>query len=397
MLKIMKDFLHSKYYWWTILLAGYLLRIIAGWFLQEHQLPDVYSQHMPLAEAFASGAGYHDKTPGFILFLTPIVILFGKGHYIYPAILLQGLTSLLLCYVLYKITAAIFRSETAGRLAAGIGAFYPWLIYYSAQLSLEHWFVLWVSLSVYYSIRLEQKRDYLSAFILGAVFGFTLWIRSAFAPYILAAAIVFLWRQIAWSKILLVLLTTAVIVQIWCGYSYFSGGGWRFTTDNAMSNLYFGLNPLNKTGGATVGEDSLSYAEIAEIMQTLPPEKQKTWYQDQVIQFVRENPKQVLILAVKKMWIFWRPYPRSAEHTNPLTILIIFCSFVPLALGSLYTLWIFRGDKNYTLLVYPIIYIAQLNALHLVFAGSLVYRFPIEPLLICLASYSFSYLWENKQ
>jgi hypothetical protein len=65
---------------------------------------------------------------------------------------------------------------------------------------------------------------------------------------------------------------------------------------------------------------------------------------------------------------------------------------VPLVLFSLYTLWTFRADKNYILLAYPLLYIAQLNAVHLVFAGSLVYRFPIEPLLICLAAYSLNNL-----
>jgi hypothetical protein len=92
------------------------------------------------------------------------------------------------------------------------------------------------------------------------------------------------------------------------------------------------------------------------------------------------------------MYIFWRPYPRAPQYTNPLTIAIIFFSFVPLVLFSLYALWVFHGDKNYALLAYPLLYIAQLNAVHLVFAGSLVYRFPIEPLLICIAAYAASQL-----
>ncbi|MDR2431796.1 MAG: hypothetical protein LBD99_06050, partial [Candidatus Margulisbacteria bacterium] len=140
------------------------------------------------------------------------------------------------------------------------------------------------------------------------------------------------------------------------------------------------------------GEDAPPRDELNRYIASLPPEQQKTWYKDQVKKFVRENPKEVLILMVKKLYIFWRPYPRAQQYANPLTIVIIFFSFAPLVLCSFYTLWIFRKDKNYALLAYPVLYIAQLNAVHLVFAGSLVYRFPIEPLLICLAACTLSKL-----
>jgi hypothetical protein len=390
--KQFKNFINSKYYWLIILGGGYLLRALAGLYFQNEQLPDFHSQYGPAATAFAAGLGYSGRPPGFILFLGSLVKLFGQNHYIYPAILAQSAVSLLLCYVLYKITVYIFHSETAGRLSTGVSAFYPWLVYYSTQLSLEHWFVFWVVLSVYYSIRFDQKRDFLTAIQLGLTLGFTLWIRTVFLPYILLAVCFFFLRKISWRKIAVSLLIVSTFIFSWGTYNYCVNGEWTFTGGNADHNLYIGLNFRNKTGGAIWGEDAPSFEEIEKIMSVLPPEKQKTWFKDEVKKFVRENPKQVLLLAAKKMYIFWRPYPRAPEYTNLLTIAIIFGTFVPLVLFSLYTLWIFRKDKNYLLLAYPVLYIAQLNAIHLVFAGSLVYRFPIEPLLICLASYGLSKL-----
>ena len=393
--KQFNNFINNKYYWFVILAGGYILRAVAGWYLQDHQLPDAIHQYMPIAESFAAGLGYPDsRPPGYIIFLAPIVWLFSKINinYIYPAILAQSAVSILMCYVLYKLTISIFRQEFAGRIAAGIAVFYPWFIYYSTQLSIEHWFVFWVVLSIYYSVKFDQNRDYLSALKLGIALGFTLWIRTVFTPYIILAAALFLLRKIEWKKITVSILIICCFIATWGTYNYYRNGEWSFTGGNADHNLYLGLNPLNKTGGATWGEDAPSLDEIAKIISALPTDQQKSWYKDEVKKFVRENPQQVLILAAQKMYIFWRPYPRAPEHTNPLTIAIIFFSFVPLVLGTLYTCWIFRQNKNAILLAYPLLYIAQLNAIHLVFAGSLVYRFPIEPLIICLASYGISKL-----
>ncbi|GBR74237.1 putative glycosyl transferase, partial [Candidatus Termititenax aidoneus] len=249
--------------------------------------------------------------------------------------------------------------------------------------------------SIYYSIRFDQKRDFLTAIQLGFILGFTLWIRTVFLPYILLAALFFLIRKIPFAKISAVILIVSCFIIGWGSYNYYRGGEWTFTGGNADHNLYIGLNSRNKTGGGIWGEDAPSFEEIEKLTAALPPEKQKTWFKDEVKKFARENPKQVLLLAAKKMYIFWRPYPRAPQYTNPLTIAIIFFSFVPLVLLSFYTLWLFRKDKNYILLAYPLLYIAQLNAMHLVFAGSLVYRFPIEPLLICLAAYGANNLLDR--
>ncbi|GBR75523.1 dolichyl-phosphate-mannose-protein mannosyltransferase family [Candidatus Termititenax persephonae] len=383
-----KQLVNHKYYWLFILLGGFFLRALAGLYWQHQQLPDYHSQYAPTAEALAAGLGYGmAKPPGFILFLAALVKIFGQTSYIYPSILVQSVVALLLCYFLYKITTAIFNSETAGRWAAGLGAFYPWLIFYATQLSMEHWFVFWVVLSIYCSIIFDQKRDWPSAVLLGLVFGFTSWVRTVFLPYVVLAVAFFLFRKIPWPKIVMVGLLVLCFIGSWGTYNYCRGGEWSFTGGNADHNLYLGLNPLNKTGGGIWGEEAPPLEEIYKIMNSLPPDKRQTWYKDEVKKFVRENPRQVLILAVKKMYIFWRPYPRAPQYTNPLTSTVIFCSFVPLVLLAAYTLWIFRQAKNYVLLTYPLLYIVQLNAIHLVFAGSLVYRFPIEPLLICLAAY----------
>lgn len=387
--------INSKYYWLFILAGGYLLRALAGLYFQNAQLPDFYSQYAPGAEAIAAGMVRTGQPPGYMFFLAPIVMLFGKTHYIYPAILIQSALSILLCYILYKITVSVFHSETAGRLAAGIAAFYPWLIYYSAQLSIEHWFVFWVAASVYYSIEFDKKRDYFTAFKLGLTLAVTIYTRTVFAPYIVLALAVFVLRKIAWRKILIIILLLAGFILFWGNHNQRHTGVWTFTGGNADHNLYIALNPMNKTGGAIWGRDAPSFDEVHTILSGLPPEQQKTWYKDEVKKFVLENPGQVLMLTAKKMFIFWRPYPTADGYANVFTVAVIFFSFVPLVILSVYALWIFRKNENYVLLAYPLLYIIQLNAIHLVFAGSLVYRFPIEPLLICLSSYGLSRLLKD--
>lgn len=397
-MKLFKQFINSKCYWPIILISGYFLRAIAGWFLQNYQLADALAQYMPISEALVFGEGYIDgRPPGFILFLAPIVRIFGREHYIYPAILIQSAVSILFCYFLYKLTISLFRSETAGRIASGIGAFYPWFIYYSTQLSMEHWFVFWVILSVYYAVLFDQKRDNNTAIKLGLTLGFTSWIRTIFTPYIFLIICLFFLRKIPWKKILPIVLIFAFFYLGWGTFNYFYRGEWSFTGGNADHNLYISLNSQNKTGGMIRGRDSPDLDEIYKYLETLPPEEAKNWFKNQVWQFVRENPKEVLILAGKKMFIFWRPYPTAEGYTTPLTFFIVFVTFVPLVLFSGYTIFSFRNNVDFVLLTYPLLYIAQLNAIHLVFSGSLVYRFPIEPLLICLASYGLAKLLESQQ
>ncbi|MDR1998008.1 MAG: glycosyltransferase family 39 protein, partial [Candidatus Margulisbacteria bacterium] len=329
--KQFERFLHSPQYWGIILLGGYIFRALAGLYYQHEQLADAIAQYMPISEALAFGEGYVDmRPPGFILFLAPIARIFGRGNYLYPAILIQSAVSLLLCYILYKITVSIFRSETAGRLAAGIAAFYPWLIYYSTQLSLEHWFVFWVALSVYCAVRFDQERSYPHAVLLGLVLSFTMYIRTVYTPYIILLGLFFLWRKIPWQKVAVVLLIVACFIAAWGAFNKVYKGLWTFTGGNEDHNLYISLNPSNKTGGMIRGRDSPDLDAIYKYLETLPPEEAQNWFKKQVWQFVRENPKEVLILAVKKMYIFWRPYPTAEGYTTPVTWLIVFCSFMPL-------------------------------------------------------------------
>lgn len=382
-----------------LLITGFCLRLATALFYgQYHQLPDYFSQYHPAIMNFINGLGFTNTKPvGNILHMVPFALIF-KTDYVIPALIGQAFTGTLLIYILYRLSLQLFKNNTAALITAAMASIYPWLLYYSGQLSPEHWFTFWLVLSIYGLIRLSPQTTWQEALITGLILGCTAAVRSIFVAYIILVIVyLFVFRQIRWQQLGVIVTGVMLIILSWTTYNYLHNNKLSFTGGNADHNLYLGLNPYNKTGGAIWGEDAPSFAEIDRIMATLPPEKAKTYFKDEALRFVKEQPGQVLALVPKKMFIFWRPYPRAPEYTNIWTILIIAGSFIPILLFALYgTVLMFREPQHRIALGVIWLYIAQLNGLHLIFPASLVYRFPIEPLLILLAGYGSATILKKK-
>lgn len=375
--------LQNKYFLPALLGISLLVRVLIGLFYgQYNQLPDYFSQYEPITRALASGQGYIDtRPPGFILFLLPFFAFWGTQHLL-PAIIGQCIVGTIFVYIVYLLAKNIF-GEIAGRIAGSIACIYPWMVYYASQLSVEQWTAFWVALSILQLIIFTKKPTFRQGLVTGLVLGFTAWVRSTFVLYVILIILLLLFTQKRKNYLLAVLVGFFIMIASWTAYNGILTHTWSFTGGNADHNLYIGLNPMNKTGGAIWGKDAPEISDLNKIINSLPPDQAKTYYRDEVRKFVTTQPYSVLTLACKKMFIFWRPYPQAEGFTNLFTILVIALTFIPVTLLGLFGLGTALRNKAHQIPALMILlYILQLNCLHLVFAASLVYRWPIEPLLI---------------
>jgi len=367
-----------------VLTIGFIIRLIFAYHEQYFQSPDFIHQYSVIAENFVDHLRYTDgRPPGFMITLIPFVYFF-RDSYVFPALIFQIIISIATIYVIYRMTQSMF-NETTARITAIISAFYPWFVYYSGHLDSETTYIFWVVLSLYLMVAHTKESGWKKSLLLGIVFAVTASVRTLFLGYIPIAIIMLLFfKKISYRNIVILIVGIFLITTPW---SIRNNGS--FTGGNADHNLYLGLNAMNKTGGAIWGEDAPSLDEVHHTISALPQSEREGYYKREVIKFVKENPKAVAILALQKFYIFWRPYPRAPEYTNFLTIFIVAVTFIPLVIFSLISVISNYGANFYYKIVHLVLYILQLNAIHMIFPGSLRYRFPIEPFLIILGANGF--------
>jgi hypothetical protein len=103
------------------------------------------------------------------------------------------------------------------------------------------------------------------------------------------------------------------------------------------------------------------------------------------LDYIRENPGLFVEMAGQKFLRLWRPWPYAQAYANPLLIIGVAASFVPiLALGIGGLAW---GAGRYGRLYLPLVLlILYTTAVHMITIGSVRYRFPMEPMLVVFAA-----------
>lgn len=152
-------------------------------------------------------------------------------------------------------------------------------------------------------------------------------------------------------------------------------GGWTLST-NAGFTLYDGLH-----ADATGGSDQRFFERFPELLSMNEIERSR-FLSGQAVEFARDNPKALAVLAIKKLGRTWSPVPLSdAFGSRPLyawaggafSIALFLAAFVGL----------FRvPPKHRRVLLAPIV---ALTLVHMITVGSLRYRVPIHPILAVFA------------
>jgi len=159
--------------------------------------------------------------------------------------------------------------------------------------------------------------------------------------------------------------------------------------------LYSGNNPTNRSGGG-VGYKS-NDGRVSDHDPSHPawgikdPVARNRALTQAAITFVHTNPGRFALLASIKFKRFWRLWPYAAEYQSAAIIAVSLLSYGVMLLATLAFLFV-HARARWRILAPVLVYSAFLTAVHMVTIGSIRYRFPLEPFLIVLGSYSVARL-----
>lgn len=179
------------------------------------------------------------------------------------------------------------------------------------------------------------------------------------------------------------LLLTVLILLPWAWRNYSVLGRWIWTTTNGGITLYDGFNP------DATGASDQSFVQSMPELRSMDEAARSKHLSDQATQFIRQQPRRAAELAAIKAARTWSPVPLSQDHAGwkyrivgllyslPLDVLVLLGLFhrAPGA-GPLS-----RSAKAFLLL--PAIYF---TAVHMLSVGSLRYRIPVEPPMAVIAA-----------
>ena len=207
-------------------------------------------------------------------------------------------------------------------------------------------------------------------------------------------------------------------MSAWWFHQYEKYGYFVRTNFGSSLVLYSGNNHLNKTGGGVIltKEDLELYPErfVVEIRDySLESFKDEIGFKvvsknfpvyeggkeaylirhntlkNAALEFIKNNPKRFLELAILKFKRFWSPIPFSKEFTSIFEITVSLISLLPIYIFSIIGVFFIFKKKIYKSLPI-IIYCMYINLIHVISISSFRYRFIIEMFLIILASYGLS-------
>ena len=321
-----------------------------------------------------------------IMPLLPLVLFFFKDTS-NPGLIVGMVTGIISVVLVWTLTNCLFEDKKAGILAALMMALYPMSVLYSAFPLTES---LFVALLLGGFLALYKNKPALASalFILSIL---TRPVVDLFAP-----ALIFFYALIvrklgikralshlAGYGILYVLMMTP-----WWYHNYEHYGQFVRLNLGFAPILYAGNNPKNSSGGAVLNRDyKLNAFEKIE-----NPIKKERAQKEAAIQYIRENPRKFIKQSFVKFSRFWGVLPSAQQVSKNKLAIIATLVILPLIVLTLITL-ITRRDRFIVLA--PLLgWIFYLTLVHMVTAGSIRYRYPVEPFLIILAAPSLIWVWK---
>ncbi len=175
----------------------------------------------------------------------------------------------------------------------------------------------------------------------------------------------------------MLILTVAVLTPWACRNSAVTGH-WLWTTSNSGVTAWDGFNP-----DATGASDQSGLRMMPQLASMNEVER-SSYLSSRATDYIRQNPRRAVELAVIKAGRTWSPMPLSADYGNWMYRLAGLGYAMPfdlLVLIGICAAPIRRSAK--ALLLAPAVYF---TLVHMASVGSLRYRIPVEPPLAVLAA-----------
>jgi 4-amino-4-deoxy-L-arabinose transferase-like glycosyltransferase len=286
------------------------------------------------------------------------------------------------CLLVFKLCLLLFDSEPAARLAAIGMAVEPFNTFFTGLALTETLYTAALLAAMLFLARLVRDGPFWPAAAAGALLGFGVLLRPSLFlfPFFLLPFWLVLARPVeAVHGWLLLFACVAVVMAPWTVRNRLVLGAFVPTTTQGGESLWEANNP--RADGGPMMDQGI----FPENLDKLPEVERDRALGRAARQFIVQNPGRFLALCGRKFLRFWNVLLNFAGYRTPVYNAISFVSTVTvyiLALVGLVTAW--RANWRPALLcLLPVLYTA---GLHLVFVGSVRYRVPVIPYLLCLAA-----------
>lgn len=340
--------------------------------------------------------------PLYPYFLAVIYTIFGHDFYI-PR-LIQSIVGSLGCLVIYLIAKEIF-GKTVGLISSIIAALYLPFIFHEGMFLIESLSLFINSLIIFVLIKASYGHSSKLIFLGGVLLGISALGRANilfFAPAVLV------WMAIIFKKSRdmfpflsgIFLLGIFLIIFPVTLRNYLVGRDLVLITSNGGLNFYIGNNP--KANGYYFPPEGLnietdpSGKQIAEktVGKKLKPSEVSSFWSNQALSFIKEEPLSWFKLLLKKIFIFINSYepPQNEniyfykKYIGILTLpLFSFGIIVPLGLLGLW--FSHREWKNKNILLLYLFIISYIIST-IPFFITARYRIPVIPYFVIFAAYA---------
>ena len=398
-----------------ILIISLILKFLISLFYNQINFNDGQSYSTAGEQLFNNGVILIEN----VMPLYPVLVYIAEKTF--GIISVNIFLSTISIYIAYKISYLIFKDNFSAIIVAIWMAIHPFNFFYSYNNLTEIFYVFLVLASFYYL----YKSSYTKSSIL---FVLVLLVKpniEILVPFLIFSFSYFKYKNIYFSikKLLIYFLIYVSLMSAWWFHQYEKYGYFVRTNFGSSLVLYSGNNHLNKTGGGVIltKEDLELYPErfVVEIRDySLESFKDEIGFKvvsknfpvyeggkeaylirhntlkNAALEFIKNNPKRFLELAILKFKRFWSPIPFSKEFTSTFEITVSLISLLPIYIFSIIGVFFIFKKKIYKSLPI-IIYCMYINLIHVISISSFRYRFIIEMFLIILASYGLRQVIEK--
>lgn len=394
MIKKIKYFLNTDgHFPLTLFLFALGLRLAYVLLLPEGKLsPDAYDW-METAWSVAQGQGFGGswRPPGYAFFLAGVFSVFGKSIVAVRAI--QALLGALTCLLTYKTGTKIF-SETTGRIAGVLAAFYPYFIAYTGDLISETFLTFMLALTVYHVVKTAESPSWKNLALTGVLIGLTGLTKSVTLPFFMLAGAWLWWRTGKFRAGFMAGLFALLTIAPWTLRNYFHyDKSYVMPVSTPWYSLY-GSSCDEALQNELTG-DVLKGPGVRQIDQLMPPDweyatalplpERDKYCKEKALGWIKNNPDKFGWLLYRRFLHFWRLYPVIAHGWEKAAAMATSGLYIPLAaIGFFLSLPAFRKTSILLLLF------AAHTAVHLFFAVTIRYRVPIDPYVIIFAAYAIA-------
>lgn len=321
------------------------------------------------------------RPPAYPLFM----ILCGRN--LLAIRLAQASAGALSCVLLVMLCRELFGSESAARLC-GMGlAFEPFNIFFTRLVLTETLHTTLMLAMMLMLARALKSSSFKAAAGGGCLIGLAILVKPAMLlmpPFLLPFFVAFQAKRKSIELWAVCCLCTVLVLSPWIIRNYIVLNAFIPTTTQGGESLWESNNP-RADGGPMMDQEYWP-----EGTDKLPEVERDKAMSAAAKKFIIENPGRFVKLCLIRCIRFWNVLLNFEQYRTPLYNTISILATVPLYLLAIAGLFIgWRKSWHTTILcLVPIAYTA---GLHLVFVGSVRYRIPIIPYLLCFAGVALAH------